>query len=374
MTGSQVADVLLVAGRLSLLGAKRILTAIAGPATSALVRQRQRVLRRQLGTHLQAHQVRSWDAAGVRQAVQEAARVAAVHTALVVIKEGEEELATLMGAALSGEQADAGLVLLSDRAQSARQLACFVEEQRVAGRRTACLASPLSEVGGHLAALLHAPSLPAVTVLPAAQQKKVVEKVLDTHLTAALPASMAAVAALGRSLSRRSSEPRLREIPSLGAVRCARENRPMFALPPLGVLDRAAEAQLAALASRVYNPVFVVEATPTDSIKSTAASVVRAVLQHTPHGPYNLLGWRLSTVLALEVQRQLEAKDKGVVSFLVDGDVALVQQWASAASPEERVKQSLLGEDPAQQVSRTLRCSLLRWFRYCKERKTFYSN
>ena len=61
---------------------------------------------------------------------------------------------------------------------------------------------------------------------------------------------------------------------------------------------------------------------------------VEAAVARQPHGPYNLLGWRQSTVLALEVQRQLEARASAAVCFLVHGDVVLVQRWAQAARAE----------------------------------------
>ncbi|KAJ1529956.1 hypothetical protein ONE63_006684 [Megalurothrips usitatus] len=54
---------------------------------------------------------------------------------------------------------------------------------------------------------------------------------------------------------------------------------------------------------------------------------------HQPHGPYNVLGVGVSTVLALEVHRQLEAAGRRGVLFLVHGDVGTVARWAGTVRP-----------------------------------------
>ncbi|KAE8745680.1 hypothetical protein FOCC_FOCC007564 [Frankliniella occidentalis] len=108
---------------------------------------------------------------------------------------------------------------------------------------------------------------------------------------------------------------------------------------------------MAGLAARLFSPVLVVETTPGDSVQVAAKAVVQTVLQRQPHGPYNLLGWRLSTVLALEVQRQLEAAGKRGVLFLVHGDVTRVQQWAQqrlGGDAADGVRDGLLNGEAAQ--------------------------
>ena len=88
---------LLVAGRLSLLGAKRIL---ATAPSSPLARRRQRALLSQHGSQLQLHQVRGWgrgrvqdlrqdlsqdlSQAEARRLLEEAARMGPLHAVLLI--------------------------------------------------------------------------------------------------------------------------------------------------------------------------------------------------------------------------------------------------------------------------------------------------
>ncbi|KAE8744661.1 hypothetical protein FOCC_FOCC008664 [Frankliniella occidentalis] len=212
--------------------------------------------------------------------------------------------------------------MLADRECLAAPLVALAEQRQSLGWPTSCLAASLGEASERLGDLLHISSL---EVLPSAisDQGAGADKDLSLSLT------VDALAALSRADSQRSQLPRIVELTSLGqASHSSRENSNLFVLPPLSVLDPTSKSQLAGLAARLFSPVLVVETTPGDSVKVAAKAVVRAVLDRQPHGPYNLLGWRLSTVLALEVQRQLEAAGKRGVLFLVHGDVTRVQQWA----------------------------------------------
>ena len=110
----------------------------------------------------------------------------------------------------------------------------------------------------------------------------------DELLCASLPQSPAELSDLGRRLAQlqrglhatepklHPAGPRVRNVPSLALPpQGARESRPLFVLPPLGVLDAASECQLATLASAMHCAVMVVEAPPGASVQETAAAIVQ---------------------------------------------------------------------------------------------------
>ncbi|KAE8737253.1 hypothetical protein FOCC_FOCC017284, partial [Frankliniella occidentalis] len=268
VVGCQAVDALFLASRLAVLGARHILAVVGSSPSSPLVRQRQRALRRQLGAGLQVLQVREWTPAAAESVLKVASSVAPVHRAVVVVKsENEQVAAALLGSAL---QPSVGLVLLADRECLAAPLVALAEQRQSLGWPTSCLAASLGEASERLGDLLHNSSL---EVLPSAisDQGAGSDKDLSLSLT------VDALAALSRADSQRSRLPRMVELTSLGpASHSSRENRNLFVLPPLSVLDPASKGQLAGLAARLFSPVLVVETTPGDSVQVAAKAVVRA--------------------------------------------------------------------------------------------------
>lgn len=56
-------------------------------------------------------------------------------------------------------------------------------------------------------------------------------------------------------------------------------------------------------------------------------AVWQMVVARQPHGPDHLVDWLLSTVMVLDVQRQLDRQGrKRTVSFVIHGNVLLVQR------------------------------------------------
>ncbi|KAJ1520408.1 hypothetical protein ONE63_003540 [Megalurothrips usitatus] len=286
--------------------------------------------------------------------------------------DADEAVAALVSAALAAAPA-VRLVVLSaqpgPQAAALRRLADLAAARASQGLSTACLAAPLSSAVSYLANLVcraEPPPLTCLTAADAASGASVAEQPI-----AALPDSAAALAAVGRAAARCADGATLRAVPSLSLPRrCPSENSTVFALPPLGVLDPAAAEQLAGLAGRLLSPVVVVEAAVRASIHDTAMDVVKGVVSRQPRGPYNILGWGLAAVLALEVQRQLEAAGSRGVLFLVHGDVRAAVEWAKKAVPAREPTAKPETRRGAEAISRLLNaianyeCDLNRQFEW----------
>ncbi|KAJ1522852.1 hypothetical protein ONE63_002000 [Megalurothrips usitatus] len=267
VVGSQAADALAVAARLSTLGARQVLAAVGTSASAAAVRQQQRVLRRQNGTHLHVQQVRAWSPAAAHDLVKAAASVAPLQAAVVIVK---DDVGAETSALLCDALPDAGLVLLAERADSACQLAALSSRRH--GRHTACMAAAITDALDHLADLLCGASSSAVTVLPSATSTT--QGLVDPRRW--LPQTPAALSEVSQGVARCGRGPQLLELPSLARPsRALGESQPLFVLPPLGVLDAAAKKEVAGLAARLFSPVLVVEASVQAGVESTAKAIVK---------------------------------------------------------------------------------------------------
>ncbi|KAJ1529181.1 hypothetical protein ONE63_005987 [Megalurothrips usitatus] len=266
VVGKQASEALLVAGRLSMLGARHVLAAVGSAPSAAVVRQRQRVLRRQHSTTLHVQQVRVCDEASAAGVVRMAGSVAPLHAVVVIGKAADASVSGALFGALSALP-EVGVVLLADHGRAAGQLQAPASQRAAQGRRTAFMAAPLAEAIDHLAELLCGVA-PANTVPSTAAASE--GTIRDTRRL--LP--LAALASLGRSALRCAGAPTFRELPSLTSPsRYPHELQPLVVLPPLGLLDPAAKEQLAHLAARLYCPVLVVESAAGAGVSRQAKSV-----------------------------------------------------------------------------------------------------
>ncbi|XP_034244729.1 fatty acid synthase-like [Thrips palmi] len=350
IVGGQQHEWLQVAGWVAQHGAHEVLVvADSASASPSLVRHRQRALRRLFDTNvrvqLEDNLAKSLDEGKALRALKTAANAAPVDAVIALVKDDASVVTVLHAAMKKDGLSDASLVVLAESALTACGLSELCESRRASGLRAACIAGPLNSAAAHLVDLLGG-CRPAVTLLKAAgpAADDALHEVPD-----GVPRDAQALLELGR-VPRTAASCHVRDMPTLGLrLRHSREALPVFAVPPLGVLDQQGQSALAALALRIINPMMLVQAAPADTLGQQAAAVVQAIVRTHPVGPYTVLGWGLGTPLVLEVSRQLEAQGHKAVTMLVLGDVLQVQAWAQEQADASLLR-TIFSDEQSQEI------------------------